>query len=389
MILPYEHRLTVTIIEYERRRLLHVECQHTLSSLRTRFWPICDKRIVKKVLHKCLQCFKVNPVGSKHIMGNLPAARVTPTRAFSTCGVDYASPILIKEKGRARAAHKSYICVFVCFVTKAVHLELATDLTTDAFLNCLHRFMSRRGRSHCIYSDNGTNFIGARNELNELEVLLNSEHHNDRIRPILSQEQIQWHLIPPHSPHFGGLWESAVKCVKRHLKKVIGEQRLTFEELYTVLTQIEFCLNSRPLHPLSNDPNDLTPLTPGHFLIGEALTALPQPDLLHLRQNRLNKYQLLQQMMQHFWKRWQRDYLTELQQRNKWKENSSNHISVGMMVLIRDDNLPPLRWKLGRIVDLHPGTDGVVRVASVRVADGIIKRPVVKLYILPLPNNID
>ncbi|XP_043263587.1 uncharacterized protein LOC122403866 [Colletes gigas] len=384
MILPYKHPLSTLIVVYEHQRLLHAGCQHTLASLRSRFWPISGKRLVKKVIHDCVPCFKVNPIGTRYIMGNLPAARVTPARAFATCGIDYAGPVVIKERGRGRISHKTYICLFVCFATKAIHIELAIDFTTDAFLNCLYRFISRRGRSQCIYSDNGTNFIGARNELNELGILLNSQPHNDRVRTALSQEQIQWHLIPPYSPHFGGLWERAIKSVKTHLKIVIGTQQLTYEELYTILAQIEACLNSRPLHPLSNDPNDLTPLTPGHFLIGEPLNALPQPDLLHLNQNRLNRYQLIQQMTQHFWKRWQRDYLTELQQRCKWKTDSPNAISEGMMVLIRDDNLPPLRWKLGRITELHKGTDGVVRVASVKTSDGIIKRPIVKLCFLPI-----
>ena len=195
---------------------------------------------------------------------------------------------------------------------------------------------------------------------------------------------MQWKLIPPYSPHFGGLWESAVKSVKRHLRRVVGDQRLTLEELYTILTQVEACLNSRPLHPLSSDPMDLTPLTPGHFLIGAELMVLPQQDLLHLRQHSLNRYQLIQQMIQHFWKRWHQEYLHELQQRHRWQSDSSDILAIGTLVLIRDDNLPPLRWRLGRVAELHPGADGVTRVASIRVADGVIKRPVTKLCILSL-----
>nr|XP_012152397.1 PREDICTED: uncharacterized protein LOC105664067 [Megachile rotundata] len=154
-----------------------------------------------------IRCVRANPVSETHQMGQLPAARVTPSRPFFTCGVDYAGPFYTKERTRS----------------KAVHLELATDLSTNAFIQCLRRFIARR-------------------------------------------DGIEWKLIPPHAPHFGGLWERAVRSAKHHVKRVIGDQRLTFEELYTLLTQVESCLNSRPLSPMSSDPTDFGPLTPGHVL---------------------------------------------------------------------------------------------------------------------------
>nr|XP_033325360.1 uncharacterized protein LOC117219916 [Megalopta genalis] len=191
-------------------------------------------------------------------------------------------------------------------------------------------------------------------------------------------------LIPPRAPHFGGLWERGVRSVKRHLRRVIGEQRLTFEEMCTILAQIEACLNSRPLHPLSSDPSDLNPLTPGHFLVGEALTTLPHADLTDIRQNRLNRFQLLQQTVQHFWRRWQRDYLHNLQQRHKWKQGHGNPLKVGDMALIKEDNLPPLKWALGRVVELHPGQDGICRVFTIRTTRGMLKRPASKICMLPI-----
>ena len=250
-------------------------------------------------------------------MGNLPSARVTPNRPFFVCGVAYAGPYNLCERVRSRVTYKAYICIFVCFVTKAVHIELAHDLSTDAFLNCLRRFVSRRGRCQHMYSDNGTNFVGARNHLTELTALLNNSKFQETVHNYLAHEQIQWHMIPPRAPHFGGLWEGAVKSVKKHLSRIMGETRLTYEEMYTVLTQVEGCLNSRPLFPLSNDPNDLTPLTPGHFLIGDSLSAVPQRDQGDVARNRLSRYEHLQPMLQHFWKRWQVEYLNQLQQRKK------------------------------------------------------------------------
>ncbi|XP_076384534.1 uncharacterized protein LOC143263460, partial [Megalopta genalis] len=176
------------------------------------------------------------------------------------------------------------------------------------------------------------------------------KQHNEKIANALRQESIEWRLIPAHSPHFGGLWEGAVKSAKYHLTRVIGDQRLTFEELYTLLTQIESSLNSRPLSPLSSDPTDLNPLTPGHFLIGTALTTLPSDDLRDIKVTRLNRYQLIQQMVQHFWQRWQREGIQQLQQRHKWQHSTTSKLAVDSLVIIKEDNLPPLQWSMGRIV---------------------------------------
>ncbi|XP_076248021.1 uncharacterized protein LOC143187667 [Calliopsis andreniformis] len=185
-----------------------------------------------------------------------------------------------------RVIIKAYLCVFVCFITKALHLELASNLSTQAFLNCLRRFIVRRGKCNTIYSDNGTNFVGARNELNDLGILLLNDKHRTQISDFCTTIGIQWHFIPPHAPHFGGLCESAVKSAKYHLKRV------------------ESCVNSRTLCPLTDDPSDFTPLTLSHFLIGGVLTSLPEPDLRDVKPSRLIRYQHLQHMLQHFWTRW-------------------------------------------------------------------------------------
>jgi hypothetical protein len=171
--------------------------------------------------------------------------------------------------------------------------------------------------------------------------------------------------------------------VKYHLKRVVGNLSLTYEELYTTITMIEACLNSRPLTALSNDPNDLAPLTPGHFLIGTAITAIPEPNLTVIPQNRLSNWQRSQQMTQHFWSRWSKEYLSSLQQRPKWRSNASN-LQPDQLVIIKDDNLPPLKWVTARVIDVHPGADNKVRVATVKTATGVFKRAANKLCILPI-----
>lgn len=201
-------------------------------------------------------------------MASLPAVRVSQIKPFSKVGVDFGGPFITSMyRHRGSKTFKSYVCLFVCMATKAIHLELASDLSTDAFLSVLRRFIARRGRLTDLYSDCGTNFVGAAKELTKM------------FKIAVAKETIQWHFVPPHSPNFGGLWEAGIKAVKTHLKRVIGQQILIYEEFYIVLVQIEAVLNSRPLCAQSSDPNDLSVLTPGHFLTLEPLTAPPGKEM--------------------------------------------------------------------------------------------------------------
>lgn len=390
MILPKGHSLTHLIIMHEHIKNLHAGCQNLLATLRLQYWPIDGKSVVKKVIRGCVKCFRVNPRSTQFLMGDLPSARVTPSRPFSRCGLDYCGPVLIKDGTlRSPKVVKAYICVFVCFSVRAVHIELVKDLTTDSFLNCLKRFISRRGKPYEIFSDNGSNFIGAQSHLSELYNFLTDEFHNDRVSQYLSSDEIHWRTIPSRSPHMGGLWESCIKSLKYHLKRILGNASITYEEMYTVLTQIECVLNSRPLSPLSSDPNDYLPLTPGHFLIGEPLVAPPQQDVQDVNPNRLTRYYRIQQLFQHFWNRWSREYLTTLQARSKWKSKSTENPIVGDLVILKEDNSPPLRWPMARIVELHSGKDNIVRVVSVKVSNGnVFKRSLAKICLLPIESKL-
>jgi hypothetical protein len=277
---------------------------------------------------------------------------------------------------------KSYVAVFVCFSTKAIHLELVSDCTSDSFLAAFRRFISRRGNVTTMYSDNGTNFVGANKELQTLKQLFKDSQFQQELFSESLKYNTNWKFIPANSPHWGGLWEAGVKSVKGHIKRVVGDTSLTFEEMYTFLTQVEACVNSRPITQLSTDPNDLIPLTPGHFLIGDRLTTVLEPDLTPIRLNRLSRWQLVQQLQQHFWRRWSSEYLHHLQQRSKWQDKTDKPFKVGSLVLLCDDNLPPLQWKLGRIQELHPGSDGLVRAVTVKTLTGSVRRAINRISIL-------
>lgn len=385
MLVSPKHLICKMIFDTEHLRLLHAGPQMLLSSIRQKYWPTLGRNFARVIVRKCVKCRRYNPATVQPIMGDLPKSRLTGGYAFNIVGVDYLGPLqILNKKGRGAKLSKCYVSLFVCFATKAIHLEPVYSLDTESFLATFRRFVARRGRPSHVYSGNGSNFVGANNELQQLGNFLNN--NKTKIVESVSRENIQWHFIPAQSPHFGGLWEAGVRSAKHHLKLVAGFAHLNFEELCTLLAQIESVLNSRPLFPLSSDPSDLEPLTPAHFLVGRSLVELPDPELNHIPENRLSRYQRVQQIKQHFWTRWHREYVHELQQRTKWQRNHSD-LKEGAMVLIKEDNSPPSRWKLGRVMSVIPGKDNLNRVANLKTIDGIVKRSFSKICPLPVKDE--
>ena len=315
-------------------------------------------------------------------MADLPSPRVQISRPFSRVGLDYAGPIMLKaSKFRGQKTFKGYFIVFVCMATKAAHIEAVSGYDTASFMATFKRFIARRGPCFEIFSDQGTNFVGANSELQKL-FTKNSEFYSE----IAKLKQTNWHFNPPGAPHFGGLWEACVRAVKYHLKRCIGETLLTFEEFCTVLAQIEAILNSRPLIPITDDSSDDLALTPAHFLIGESSLIVSEPFVLDDKIAPLERWKRVLQITQAFWKRWSHEYLQTLQRRAKW-HNIENNVKIGDIVLIKNELVPPSEWPLARIVELHPGRDRVVHVVTVETAKATYKRPIAK--IVQLVNSTD
>ncbi|CAI6343037.1 unnamed protein product [Macrosiphum euphorbiae] len=374
IVLPANHRVTLLIFENLHREMLHCGPQALLAEVRRRYWPLMGRRTARTVVRKCVKCIRASPKFTTPLMGQLPKDRVRMSRSFSTTGVDFAGPFIVRSGIRRVTGKKAWICVFICFATRAVHLEIVEDMTSDAFMACLRRFISRRGRCAVIHSDNGTNFVGAQRELASII---------KQGGPAMAKEGIEWRFNPPSGPHFGGLWEAAVKSAKYHLKRVMGETKLTLAELNTLICQVEACLNSRPITPIGSDPDEPEALTPAHFLVGGPLSLPPEPDRLSEAPGGLRRWKHVQYLLQLFWRRWYTEYLPQCQVRGKWV-NKKQPLKINDIVIIKEDNLPPTKWNLGRITQVHPGRDGAIRVVTVRTVAGTeIKRPSAKLCALP------
>ncbi|XP_035918682.1 uncharacterized protein LOC118516961 [Anopheles stephensi] len=387
IVLAASHRLSTLLVENTHHQKMHAGPQFMLATIRQKFWLIGGRNLAKSVYHRCHTCFRNKPTLVKQAVADLPKSRVTPTRPFAVSGVDYCGPFLLKSTVRNRSPTKAYIAIFVCFATRAVHIELVSDLTSTAFLSALRRFVARRGKVAELHSDNATTFKGAAHELHRIYRMLKIDEGDRRaIFDWCAENELVWKFIPPRAPHFGGLWEAAVKSAKRHLLKTIGVRSVTQENMLTLLAQVELCLNSRPLIPISDEPTDLEALTPGHFLIGSSMQHVPQVDLSKISPNRLKEYQLVQRQMQEIWARWYPEYLQQLQARAKHANNTPVKLEVNQLVIVKEDNTPPAVWPKGRITALHPGKDGVVRVVTLRVGTGKeIVRAVSRIALLPNP----
>lgn len=257
-IIPYGCHLMKLIILNAHKKTMHGGNQLTLCQIRHEYWIMSAKRAIKNILHRCVICHRFKTQNSAQLMGNLPAIRTKIVeKAFTNTGTDLCGPVFLRmASGRGVKTQKGYIVIFICMSTRAIHIEVVTDLTSEAFIAAFKRLIGRRGNVANLYCDNGTNFIGAKKIL-----MLESEQaildFNTEIQEALATENTKFHFNPALSPWMGGLWERGVGSIKYHLKRTIASRIMTYEELSTVLVQIEAILNSRPITPLSDNPEDI------------------------------------------------------------------------------------------------------------------------------------
>ncbi|XP_064624612.1 uncharacterized protein LOC135486060 [Lineus longissimus] len=377
IILPKNHHVTELVIRHYHKIGRHIRgVNGLLADIRVRFWPVNGREAVKKSGRGCIDCKKQRKQMCEQKMAPLPSLRANiPLRAFAHCGEDYGGPFPVKLTRNTRA--KRYICLFTCLCSRAVHLEVAFGLDSASFLNALTRMTARRGRPLEIVSDNGTNFIGAERELRELL----QEIEQTEVGEKLAEQGIHWHFNPPLGSHHGGVFESMIKAAKRGMKAILGEACITDEELLTAVTEVEGLLNARPLTYCSKDPKDETVLTPNHFLVGQAGGQLAPVVTDEIAFNPRNRWRYIQDLVKKVWIRWQKEYLSLLQNRPKWMEERED-LKIGDIVLMVDPNSPRGKWPLGRVSEVFPGEDRRVRTVQVYSEGKEWRRPVSKLALL-------
>ncbi|XP_074659583.1 uncharacterized protein LOC141912256 [Tubulanus polymorphus] len=376
LLLPFSHHITELLVRKEHLIHFHAGPEHLISLVRQKYWPIKARSVAKRAISRCFGCRRRLAKPRAPFMSDLPAHRITShCRPFHFSGVDYFGPLFIK---RGRSTIKVWVCLFTCLVTRAVHLEVADSMETDTFLLILRNFIGRRGQPSHIYSDNGSNFVGAERELRECLTQLNQS----RISNFCHEKGIKWTFNSPCAPHFGGVWERLVRTVKAAIKSVLKGQSFPENVLRTTLIEVEASVNSRPLTYNSVDPADFTPITPNHFLHGGASSVVAL-GVFHEREiNSRKRWRQSQVLADHFWRHWLKEYLPPLTMRSKWLENTEN-VKLGDLVLIKDKDIPRGQWPLGRIIEVYPSpNDGRIRSVKVKTSSSEYVRPVVKLCVL-------
>jgi hypothetical protein len=385
MIVPNEHHIAALIISYFHHVLGHAGREHVLSTVRQRYWILNARALTRQILHQCITCRKNNESPMSQKMGDLPGARLTPYEPpFTFTGLDIFGPFTVK---RGRSSQKIYGCIFVCFTTRAVHIEYVGSLETDTFILALRRFISVRGAAKELWSDNGTNFTGGERELG----LLMREWDQRAIIKAAHEKGVEWHFQPfkkwhfqpPTESHMSGVWERLIRSVRKVMKAILGHPHafVDRETLRTLFAEVVGILNTRPLCPSSDDPKDMEALTPSHFLQQRQGLAIPPGVFEDSEMFSRKKWKRAQVLANQFWARWVREYLPILQVRKMWLVPKRN-LQVNDLVLVVDSTQPRSHRNLGHVTKVFPGTDGLVRTAEVKTQSSLLVRPIAKLCLL-------
>lgn len=385
IILPRSGQFTSLILSDAHTRLNHGGADAMHNLIRQQYWIINAKSTIRQFIYRCISCFRAAPKPAEQIMADLHKSRLKDLHVFGQTGMDYCGPFEIRSGTlRNSPRTKAWIAIFVCMSTRAKHLELVQSLSTKTFLAAFTRFVSRRSLPSDLYSDNATCYTGAASELPKL--FLQASKEQQEVQRDLANRGVTWHFIPGRSPMQGGNWEIQVRSLKRLLYRSARSNVFTYEDLNTLLTMIEASLNSQPLCALGSDTENMEALTPGHFLTGRLLTGIPMPSIIDNKIAMSEKFMLVRQQHERFWRQWLSEYLHTLNQRAKWHQPHPN-IKVGQLVILVEDNVIPAKWPMARIHSVKIGDDGYVRSVEVRTENSkILTRAIQR--ICPLPGEI-
>nr|XP_046230542.1 uncharacterized protein LOC124051127 [Scatophagus argus] len=397
VILPKEGIVTQLILDHCHKKTQHQGRGQTLNELRANgYWILGASKLVAKHIRNCVTCRKVRGPTEQQRMADLPSDRVDPSPPFSYTGIDCFGPFYTKQ---GRKESKRYGLLFTCLSSRAIHIEMLEDLTTDAFLNALRCFIALRGAVRQIRSDQGTNFVGAKNELEKGLMELDKE----RIATYLAGKQCDFLMNVPEASHMGGIWERQIRTVRSVMSTVLAQAkgRLDDTSLRTFFYEAMSIVNSRPLTTDSiSDPKSVEPLTPNHLLTMKSVVPLPPPgnfvrEDLYARK----RWRRVQYLSEQFWSRWRKEYLANVSLRQQWHVPRRN-VRVGDVVIVKEDNVPRNEWRLARVVEARKEDDGLVRKVKIQIGQSklgkrgerlaqptFLERPVQKLVVLVEQNS--
>ncbi|XP_065097354.2 uncharacterized protein [Paramisgurnus dabryanus] len=391
-IIPKDHHITRMIIAYNHEKMKHQGKGLTLNEIRrSGYWIIGINRAVASFIRQCVTCRRQRRPMEEQKMADLPPERLEPSPPFTFCGMDCFGPFLTKQ---GRKENKRYGLLFTCLSSRAIHIEILEDMTTDAFINGLRCFIAIRGSVRQIKSDQGSNFVGAKNEFRDAL----KEVDADRLAVFLANKQCDFIMNAPHASHAGGVWERHIRTVRSVLRSTLAlsSGRLNDASLRAFFYEAMAIVNSRPLTVDNlSDPHSLEPLTPNHLLTMKSVQALPPPGEF-VREDIYGKkrWRHVQYLAEQFWSRWRKEYLANIALRQRWHAPRRN-LQVGDIVILKGEDLHRNEWRLGRVSETTTDKDGLVRRVKLQLGDSKlgkkgerlhklseVERPIQKLVLL-------
>ena len=380
IIISSKHHVTSLLVRHYHEQTHHQGRHFTEGAIRAAgFWIVGAKRCINKMIHLCVTCRRLRGPTHTQQMADLPEDRLSLQPPFTNVGLDVFGPWPVTSR-RTRGgvvSSKRLATIFTCMTTRAVHIEIIESLDTSSLINALRRFFAIRGPVKLLRSDQGTNFVGARKELN-----IASNIDDSSVRNYLSNSGCTWLFNPPHAPHMGGSWERMIGVAKRILNAMLlqhGSTRLTHEVLTTFMAEVSAIINSRPLVPVSTDPEEPELLSPATLLTQKTGSVSAPPGDFDRKDVSRRQWRHVQHLAQTFWTRWKKQYLPLLQNRTKWVSSTPN-LEPGNVVLLKEAESRRNEWPLGLVTKVIPSRDGKVRQLEVKT----FKRDSPKYFLRPI-----
>ncbi|XP_078311589.1 uncharacterized protein LOC144618785 [Crassostrea virginica] len=388
VIISGSHHIATLLVRHHHQLLSHQGRHLTEGAVRSAgLWITGGKRLVSSVIFSCVTCKKLRGKHAVQQMADLPADRIEPAPPFTNVGVDVFGPwqIVTRRTRGGSASSKRWAVLFTCLVTRAIHIEIVDSLSSSAFINAVRRFTSIRGKVKIFRSDRGTNFLGATDDL-QIDTI---RVEDDSMKKFLYDSGTKWIFNPPHSSHFGGAWERMIGLVRKILDAMLMEpsnRNITHDILCTLMAEVTTIVNSRPLTPVSSDPDSPFVLTPNTLLTQKHSSDSDSPEFgnIGLKDMLKSEWKRVQGLANQFWKRWKSDYLHLLQPRRKWKQTEPN-INEGDIVLLKKDS-PRNHWPMAVVLKTFESDDTLVRKIQIKLSrndkPAVLVRPICQ--IIPL-----